>query len=268
MMSQNNDKMKLLNFKTSEEILREMQEGPHTPELWYDLGMAIADEKGLEAAIEVFSQGLIEFPFSDVLYFARGRRCIGLRKYILAIADATMALRLNPYPFSHWYYRALPRYLNHDYSEAISDLMQCLRILDDDEKYPVYVWLFRCYVESGQFDKAQALLDSVDTSIPTNRMDYGYRREFQLFKREVTPENLIDIDDIEKHSLVNEEGIDHDARMRLEIESITFALFTYYTFYGDEAKANEALKKMMSFEPSAAFSYLSARGFAEERQLI
>ncbi len=259
---------KLLMRANSENVRSKLKDDPDNPDLWNELGMAVAEEEGLEAAIDIYSEALVLNPFSALLYFGRGRRQIGLRKYIRCIADMTMAIRIEPDSFTHWYYRAIPRYLDKDYEAAAADLRECFKYTTDNEKYPVYVWLFRCYLDSGQRELAEKLLAEVDYSLIPHRMDYGYRREMQLFNGMIKPEELIDLEDLEKNSLIKQEGIDYDSRLRLEIESMTYGLFTYYDYIGDEIKANETLLEIASFEPSAAFGYLAGTATAKERGLI
>ena len=259
---------KLIMRAKSAEVRLELEKDPDNPQLWYKLGMAVAEEEGLEAAIDLYSQALVLNPFSALLYFGRGRRQIGLRKYLLCIADMTMAQRLEPHSFHNWYYRAIARYLNDDFEGAIQDLNECHKYTRAEEKYPLYVWLFRAHWDGGQKDKARTLLDSIETDLIPSRMDYGYRRQIQLLKGDIKAEDMIDLEDLEAHSLVKQAGMDYEARLQLEVESMTYSLYTYYNYVGEQDKANESLLKIAAFKPSAAFGYLAGTAEAKKRGLI
>jgi len=236
---------------------------PDDPECWYQLGVAIGKRDGAEAAIDVFSQGLTLCPFNAPLYFGRGRKNIGLRKYWRAISDATMAIRLEPDIWNYWYYRGVPRNLAGDAAGALEDFTQCYRMTPDNEHYPIVDWMFLCALDMGDKARAGEILNGIDTSVePPHCMDYAYRRRIRLYKGEIGPEELIDEEDIRKNAYMEQPG-----RMQLERETLTFGLFAYYTYTGDEEKANETLKTIMTFTPSAAFGYLKGSDIARKRGL-
>jgi hypothetical protein len=114
----------------------------------------------------------------------------------------------------------------------------------------------------GRMDKAKAALGLIDDAVVPPQMDYGYQRRVRLYKGIVTPETFIDIDDIKAHM------IDQPGRLDLEIKTLTFGLFVYYTYVGETAKANEQLIKVLNTEPSVAFGYLKAQIIAKKRNLI
>ena len=255
---------KMLMTPDLEESKSALAQDPENPELWYQLGMAVGVKEGAEASIDVFSQGLIYNPFNAPLYFGRGRKNIGLRKYWRAIADATMAIRLEPDIWTYWYYRAVPRNLAGDAKGALEDFMQCYRMTPENERYPLIDWMFLCCLDMGDREKAKEILNLIDTSVePSHCMDYAYRRRVRLYKGEIKPEEMIDDEDIMKHAYVTQPG-----RVQLEHETLTFGLFAYYTYIGETEKANETLQAIAALEPSAAFGYLKGTGIARQRGLI
>ena len=255
---------KMLMTPDLEESKASLAQDPENPDLWYQYAMAVGLVDGPEASIDAFSQGLVYNPFNAPLYFGRGRKNIGLRKFWRAISDATMAIRLEPDIWTFWYYRAVPRNLAGDAKGALEDFMQCYRMTPDNEHYPLVDWMFLCALDMGDKEKAKEVLDLIDTSMePHHCMDYSYRRRVKLYKGEITPEELIDDEDIMKNDYSVQPG-----RLQLAHETLTFGLFAYYTYIGETEKANETLKKIVAFPPSAAFGYLKGSGIARERGLI
>ena len=261
----NEQRAKLLLRESSEDVLKKLEDDPKNPDLWYSLGVSLSDEKGFDEGIDAFSQGIAYSPFNASLYFARGRKYIGLQRFWRSISDLTLAIRLDPDKWSHWYYRAVCYNLNKCYEESIYDLHQCLRLTEEEEHYPLVDWLFHNYVDMGEMEKAKAVLDLIDADVVPPTMDYGYRRQVLLYKGIISPEELIDLEDIKKNSLVKDNV---PGRMELETTSITIGHYVYYTYIGDTEKANEALLKITTFEPSAAFAYLKGVALAKERGLI
>jgi tetratricopeptide (TPR) repeat protein len=233
------------------------------PELWYRLGVAYGEEKGPEAAIEAFSEGLVQNPFNSLLYFGRGRKNIGLKNFWRSISDFTMAIRLEPEIWNNGYYRAVSYNLNGYPREAISDFRQCLALTDPEDWYPLADWIFLSYVvDMGQMDKARESLDLIDLSVIPPQMDYAYRRRIQLYKGFMAPEDFIDPEHIKTHM------IEQPDRLELEIKTLTFGLFVYYTYVGQTEKANEQLLKIAHTKPSAAFGYIKAMSLARVRGLV
>lgn len=256
------ERNKLIMRANSADVYKELEEDPHNPELWFKLGMALADEKGADAGIDAFSQGLVYNPFNAGLYFGRGRKNIGLGNYWRSIADTTMAIRLEPEKWNHWYYRGVTNNLNGCYKEAIADFEQCLLLVGPEEYYPLIDWLFQCYVDLGQMDKAKATLDRIDTSVVPPTMDNGYRRRVQLYKGEVTPDEFIDVEEIERTCLKL------PGRVELEVTSLTLGLYVYYTYKGETEKANEVLRQLPNMKPAAAFAVIKGTQLAKQRGLI
>lgn len=263
-MSNKNEEMrdKLVLRAVSTEVLEQLKSDETNPDLWYKLGMALSEEEGPEAGIDAFSQGLVYNPFNATLYFGRGRRNIGLRNFWRCISDTTMAIRIQPEIWNHWYYRAVAYNLNGNYEESMADFMQCFSMTGHDEQYPLIDWLFLCALDMNDKQKAKEVLDLIDENIIPPAMDYSYRRRVMLYKGVVKPEEFIDIEHIKENCLPL------PGRVELEVSTLTFGLYAYYTYIGDTKKANEILLKITEFEPSAAFGYLKGVDLAKRNGLI
>ena len=108
-LMQKNEYMRArLVVKPEVEAAKAALDKERTVDTWYDYGMALSHAGRSEEAVDAYSQGLVEYPFSSMLYFARGRCFMGPKQYDRAIADFTMALRLEPDVYLYWYYGPLP----------------------------------------------------------------------------------------------------------------------------------------------------------------
>lgn len=256
------ERNKLIMRVNSADVYKELEDDPHNPDLWFKLGIALTDEQGPDAGIDAFSQGLVYNPFNAGLYFGRGRKNIGLGHYWRAIADTTMAIRLEPEKWNHWYYRGVTNNLNRCYKESIADFEQCMLLIGEEEHYPLIDWLFQNYVDLGQMDKARATLDRIDTAVIPPTMDNGYRARVRLYKGEVTPEKFIDMDEISKTCL------QLPGRVELEVTSMTYGLYNYFTYKGETEKANEVLSSLVGRKPAAAFAVIKGTMLAKDRGLV
>lgn len=234
----------------------------HTCDHWYNYGMALANAGKSQEAIDAFSQGLVENPFSPILYFGRGRRYIGPKLYHRAIADFTMAIRLDPEVYSYWYYRAVSNNLSGNYEAAVYDFRRAMEQTQPFERYGLIDWQFTSYVEMGEMEKARAVLDEIEDDLPAPQMHYGYKRRVRLYKGLIAPEDFIDEADIQKHMIPQKN------RMQLEITTLLFGLYIYYIYKGEDAKANETLLEILKDPYKGAFGAIKAEEAAKARGLI
>ena len=229
---------------------------------WYDYGMALSANGQPDAAVSAYSQGLSRYPFSPILYFGRGRRYIGPKKYNQALADFTMAIRLDPDIYSYWYYRAVTNNLSGRLQEAVYDFRRAMERTEPFERYGLIDWLFTCYVEMGDRESARRVLDEIGDDLPQPQIHYGYKRRVRLYKGLVSVEDLIDIPDIESHMLPQEN------RLQLEINTLLFGKYLYFKYHENEAAADQALLEVLSHRYEGSFATIKAEAAARKRGLI
>lgn len=232
------------------------------PDLWYNYGMAVAENAESQAAIEAFSEGLSHHPFSEILHFGRGRKYIGLNKYSQAISDFTMSIRLDPEVDNFWYYRAVANNLNGDYNGAINDFSRAMENSQLCDSYCIIDWIFTSYVEMGDMAKAKKVVDSIPADLIPPQMDYSYKRRVLLYKELIKPEDLIDLDDIKANC------VEQKNRESLELTTLLFGLYIYYIYKGDQQKADETLLKLSKHPFPGAFAYIKGKVAAKKRGLI
>ena len=259
-----NDMMhhKLMMRPELDKVRAALAESPDDPDLWYELGMALSNAGDNEAAIDAFSHGLILAPFDAFLHFGRGRKLNAAGHFWQAIADLTLATRLDATEWTFLYYRATSYSLKGMYEEACEDFKGCLRIADPNEGCAMVHWLYTTYLlELHDPKRAQEALSLIPARVSPPQMDYGYHRCFLLYTGQVSKEAFVDIPEMEQKCLKT------PGRIELELNTMYYGLFAYCVATGDEAGADEALKKLLKIAVPQAFGYQKALAFARQRGL-
>ena len=228
---------------------------------WYNYGLALSRAHRNEEAIDVYSKGLTMYPMSALLHFGRGRKYMHPGTYDQAIADFTMAIKLEEDVNMFWYYRAVTHNVNGRFHEAIADFRQALKYAQPEDSYSMVDWIFSCYVDLGDMEGARAILDEVPDDLEVPDMDWDYKMRVRLYKGLVRPEDMIDPVEIRKHVP------DPEDDLKLDIVTLRFGLYLYYTYKGETEKANEEIVKIISDPFEGAFAVEKARIVAKERGL-
>lgn len=236
-------------------------EKEHTASNWYDYGMALSKAKRSDDAIDAYSQGLVEFPFSALLYFGRGRRYMGT-SYEQAIADFTMAIQLEGAVNLYWYYRAVCHNMCGNFEQAIYDFRQALRYAQPEDCYSMYDWIFSSYVEMGDMESARKLLQDAPDDQDVPDMDWDYKCRVRLYKGLRKPEEMLNLEEIRQHVS------DSDDDLKLDVVTLRYGMFIYYTYIGDLEKGNEQLLAIVKDPFEGAFATTKARQYAKARGLI
>lgn len=251
---------KLVNAPSVEDAKANL-EREHTANNWYDYGKALSKAHRNQEAIDVYSQGLVEFPFSALLYFGRGCRYMSV-SFEQAIADFTMAIRIEEDVNLYWYYRAVTYNTHGLYREAIADFRQAMKYAQPEDHYSMVDWIFTSYVDLGDMEGARRALDLVPDDLEVPDMDWDYKCRVRLYKGILKPEDMLNEDEIRKHVP------DPNDDLLLDIVTLRFGMFVYYTYIGDTQKANEQLLAIVNKPYEGAFATTKARAYAEERGLI
>lgn len=250
---------RLLRRPGTEEARLALEKDETDPLLWYDYAMSLSDS---DEAIDAFSQGLIHFPFDSLLRFGRGRKYLSSGRYKMALADFTMAIRIEPEIYSHWYYRAMTNNLAGNQDAALADYAEACQHTQQWEQYGLVYWMFVMAVEKGDRKQAEAIAAAMPGDLKEPQMHYGYKRNVQLFKGIISPEAFIDEEDIRAHM------VDQDDRFTLEMVSLLYGLYVYYDFVDDQEKANATLLRLLKYPYPGAFGYIKANKAAKDRGLI
>ena len=122
-------------------------------------------------------------------------------------------------------------------------------------------WIFTSYVDMGDMEGARCALDLVADDLDVPDMDWDYKRRVRLYKGLVKPDEMIDEAEIRKH-------VPDPNDLLLDIVTLRFGLFVYYTYVGDTQKANDQLMAIINKPYEGAFATTKARAYAKARGLI
>lgn len=246
-----------------EDVQAKLEKAPDDPELWYEMGMAKSVAGDEDAAVRAFSKGLYYAPFDAFLHFGRGRKLNSAGQFWPAIAELTLACRLDSTEWTFLYYRATSYNLHGMYEESCKDFRNCIPIAKESDGCALVHWLFTTYLlELNDPKRAGESLSLIPRDVVAPKMDYGYERNFRLYTGQVSKEDFIDIPDIEKNSLPL------PGRVDLELVTMYYGLFAYCVFTGDEEGADKALLEALKIKIPNAFGYMKAKKFAIQRGLI
>lgn len=262
---QKNEKMrvKVLSKMPSEDAKKQLMEDPHNPDLWYIYAIALGNEGKHEESVDAFSEALVINPFDSDLYFGRGRKHNHCGRFWAALADLTMSIRLESDVWTHWYYRATTYNLNGYFQESIADFHQCIQTAEDFERCPMVYWLYTTYIlELDDKEKALEALKLVSDDVVPPQMDYGYHRSVSLFKGQLSPEEFINIPDMEQHCL------DQPNRVNLELNGMYYGLYAFHTLHGQPEKAKAALENLVKVAVPNTFGWLRGEPVARKMGLI
>ena len=164
-----NEKMSMV---TVEDIEKALEQAPTDVDLLFAKGMAYFNGD-FQVAIDAFSLGLLQEPFSTKLHYMRGRKYVSLDKWPEAASEFLMCIRINPEdygPFENlgisWFYH--PQHylgLTYFYMNNLEKAVECFRdsmnvyLKNGIEFVPVEVdWMWMAYMKMGQKDKAHEIL--------------------------------------------------------------------------------------------------------------
>jgi len=147
-----------------DEARRRLEAKPNDPGARIWLGRRLAYLGRFSEAIEVYSEGIMKFPWDARLYRHRGHRYITLRKFDLAIDDFEKAAKLikgkpdeiepdgqpnvrniptGTLHFNIWYHLGLSYYLTGQNQRALNSYRDCLKVSKNpDSLVATSHWLY------------------------------------------------------------------------------------------------------------------------------
>jgi tetratricopeptide (TPR) repeat protein len=224
------------------EAEREFKADPDDPEKIIMYGRRMAYLWRYHEAIEIFSQGIEQFPEQAMLYRHRGHRYISIRDFGRAVDDLTIASLLEDSDFDIWYHLALAQYLKGDFAAAEQSWLRCLgTALEDDPLIAVSNWLYITLRRQGKLADTEAVLARIheDMEVVENGSYYalllfykGLRTEEQLQEPAATSE--------------------------LEKATIGYGLGCWHLCNNEGTKAEEYFRSCVSSSHWPAFGFIAA----------
>lgn len=245
------------------EAKKALDSSPYDPDLWYAYGIALFRARKYEEADAAFSQGLVYDPFHPYLYFGRGRSKTKANHFWPGIADFEMALRLDPENWNFWFYLATANNMEGFAQESVENFKNAIRYAAAEECYPMVDWIYQTYVlDLNDFDKAQESLSLIADDVVPPPMDYGYCRTVSLYKGLLTPENFVDLKDME------EKCIKKPGRIETELNGMYYGLYVYSVVHHDEALGRHAIEELLKVACPPTFGCIKGMKVARQMGLL
>ena len=225
-------------------------------------GMAHFDGN-FEKAKKLFALAIAQQPFDAKYYHNHGRKNLSTDRFADALADFSTVMRLNANDDDSCHYLGVAYFFLGMYDLAIEAFMESIRLMirnHVDLIPPTVDWAWMAYMRKGDPKSAAALLEKyIYPEIPCGADDLDYKMRVRLYKGLVRPEDMIDPVEIRKHVP------DPEDDLKLDIVTLRFGLYLYYTYKGETEKANEEIVKIISDPFEGAFAVEKARIVAKER---
>jgi tetratricopeptide (TPR) repeat protein len=228
--------------------------------IWY--GRRTAYLGRYAEAIQIYTQGIKQFPQEPRLYRHRGHRYISLRKYELAIDDLSKAGELIagteneieqdgmpnamniPVSTLHgniWYHLGLAYYLKHDYENSYMAYQKCLEASEmPDNVVSATHWLYMIQRRLGNTELAEQILAPIEsgTDIVENTDYYNLCR----FYKGLIPMDSLGIDNPDSPSS----------------DALKYGVANWYFYNGNKNQAKVALEQIVGGKAWTSFGYIAA----------
>lgn len=238
----------VMDWNLLKDIEQQLETDPDNPILWAARGVLYYHED-FEIAIESFSKVLSIRPFDSNAYYNRGRKFLSQDKFSQALADFTLAVRLDDKDSWKWHFKGVAFFGLERYQEAIECFLQSIawhKKNGSNNTPPEVEWIWMSYIKLGDTEAAAKILDLVDEDTPCEGGDVSYKKRILLNKGVMSPEAY-------------EAAIDYSEDAGAITEWYGLANY-YYHIRKDPAKALGYLEKVLAYETSRhAFAYKQAQ---------
>ena len=215
-------------------------------------------------AIEVYSEGLNEYPNSYKLFRHRAHRLVSLRKFDQAIADFKQAYELMPKDkldtepdgipnrlnqplsntqFNILYHWGLAHYLKGEFNEAIKIYQECMDYSKNDDLITATAdWLYMSQRRAGQVEAANKTLDLINTEMNIIE-NSSYHKRLLMYKGELPLDSLFST---------------NDADAELSLITQGYGVGNWYLYNGDTTQAKNIYLDVVANESWSPFGYIAA----------
>jgi len=230
---------------------------------YIEIGRLLLMQNRYRDAVANWTEGISKCPESFKLYRQRGHRYINLRELDHANADLVKALELmsgQPEAMEYnadgkptattqhqvWYHIGIYHYLKGNYAGCAAAFEEALTATKEPNNIAgASDWLYNAYQRMGEKEKAEKVLAPFTAEYPIEDKTYPYFRRLLLFKKLITPEELID------------PALDPTA-MTVQDMTKLYGLANFHAYNGDAARANELYKKVLLTDQWLGFAYAGA----------
>jgi tetratricopeptide (TPR) repeat protein len=218
---------------------------PKNVDLIIALGRAQAQVWRYHDAIETYARGMKIAPDNAMLYRHRGHRYISTRQFDKAVKDMKRAAQLNDQDFDIWYHLGLAHYLKGEFASAAEAYRRCLAVAEkaakDDSIIAVSDWLYMTYRRMKKDAEAAKILERITPQMKVAE-NKSYFDRLLFYKGLKTEAELVNL----------EKATD------LEIATLGYGLGNWHLYNGNQARAEEYFRKIVSGKYWPAFGFIAA----------
>ncbi len=245
-----------MNEARIHELKEKLAQQPQNDELWFALGQEYFDNDYLNA-IRCFSRCISIHPFRAEYFFNRGRKQLSRDEFEMALADLSMALRLDPESDMAWHYTGVAYFYLNQYENAAECFQRSVDVgikYDGDIVPPSTDWTWMSYMKAGRPDAAAKALERVDENTKVGYEDRDYKTRVLLCQGKIDPEDFY-------------KNVDREDDLVGMAE--VYGLSNYYYYIKKDVKRSlELLEEVLSYQTwHQAFAYKSALREIESRRL-
>ncbi len=230
---------------------------------YVEVGRLLVTQNKYRDAIANYTEGISKFPESFKLYRYRGHRYINLRQLDDAIADLDKARDLmasqpeameiggdgKPTATTQhqvWYHIGVYHFLKRDYADCAAAFEKALEATKEPNNIAgANDWLYNAYQRMGEKTKAENVLTPFTLDYPIEDKNYAYFRRLLLYKKLITPEELID-------------PAMEPTTMSVGDMTKLYGLANFLAYNGNADQANELYKKVLLTDQWLGFAYAGA----------
>lgn len=250
--------------RRSDSLLSIIKSKPSLSEDDYvEVGRLLVTGNRFRDAIANYTEGISKYPESFRLYRWRGHRYINLRQIDDAIVDLNKARDLmasqpeameiggdgKPTATTQhqvWYHIGIYHYFKKDYASCAAAFEKALEATKEPNNIAgASDWLYNAYQRMGEKSKAENVLTPFTLDYPIEDKTYPYFRRLLLFKKLITPDELIDLSK-------------DPATMTVQDMTKLYGLANFYAYNGNADQANELYKKVILTDQWAGFACAGA----------
>lgn len=241
------------------------EKNPKDPDAIIWLGRRLAYLGRFREAIDVYTEGIKNFPNDARLYRHRGHRYITLRKHDQAIADFQEAVKLtrdqpdqiepdgqpnarniptSTLQFNIWYHLGLAYYLTGNNQKALKSYRECLKVSKSPDRLVSSThWLYMTLRRMNRLKEATRVLERIREGMDVIE-NGGYYRLLLMYKGLASAESLLAEASKESGSAAT--------------HSVLYGVGNWFSYNGHPGEARNVFEKMLESDQWTSFGYIAA----------
>ena len=224
-----------MNKENVAKLRAQLEKEPENDKLWFDLGQEYF-ELDWQDAVNCFSRAININPFNALYYFNRGRKKLSQDKFAEALAEFTIATRIDAKDNMQWHYLGVAWFYLEDFENAVVSFRKSIDLqlrYGGDLIPPSVDWSWMAYMKMGKRAEAGKILEIVTEDTPIADTDKDYKTRVQLYQGRIAPEKFY-----------AELNPDDDLQRMAEV----YGLANYYYYVENDKERNlELLEEVLAY---------------------